>query len=72
MAFDNLAIEQLALNMNKERYVDLYQGNDGKFSFYIDAVNQTYAKSSLSDIDEHFYKYTTLESILQDFKEGKE
>lgn len=47
ISFDNLAIEQLELNTLPD--FDLYyQGKDGKFSFYIDAVEQTYAKSSLS------------------------
>ena len=47
ISFDNLAINQLNLN-TLEEFDMLYQGEDGKFSFYIDAVDKLYAKSSLA------------------------
>lgn len=48
ISFDNLAIKQL--NLESINYFDkIYQGDDGKFSFYIDAVDETYAKSSLEE-----------------------
>jgi len=43
MAFDNLAIEQLGLGSHGN-----YMGDDGQFTFYIDAVKQQYSKSSCS------------------------
>ena len=45
IAFDNLAIEQLHLDVDN-LYRDLYQGPDGKFSFYIDLVEEEYAVNS--------------------------
>ena len=46
ISFDNLAIKQLGLE-DTANFDVLYQGEDGKFSFYIDAVEQKYALSSL-------------------------
>ena len=53
VSFDNLAIEQLELEKqireNPELGLDwesLYMGDDGQYSFYIDAVNKTFSKNS--------------------------
>ena len=60
VSFDNLAIEQLELeNQVKEhpelglRWEELYMGNDGDYSFYIDAVNKTYALNSTLSKDKN-------------------
>ena len=53
VAFDNLAIDQLSLDV-ENFYKELYQGEDGKFSFYIDLVEQEYAKSSVEK-DKHYF-----------------
>lgn len=60
VSFDNLAIEQLELeNQVKEhpelglRWEELYMGNDGDYSFYIDAVNETYALNSTLSKDKN-------------------
>lgn len=67
ISFDNLAIEQLELNTLPD--FDLYyQGEDGKFSFYIDAVEQTYAKSSLSTTMEDIC-YLTLDKCFKYIRE---
>ncbi len=50
VAFDNLAIEQLQLKrfFSNEKWSKFYQGDDGKFTFYLDLVKQEYAISSTS------------------------
>ena len=53
VAFDNLAIDQLELDV-KNLYKELYQGEDGKFSFYIDLVDEEYAKSSVEEKRRYF------------------
>ena len=50
ISFDNLAIKQLKLH-DHENFDKFYQGDDGKFSFYIDAVEEEFAQSSLKDTD---------------------
>ena len=59
VSFDNLAIEQLnvkeLLFKNKENEWDeFYMGDDGNFTLYIDAVNQTFAKNSCMPKEERF------------------
>ena len=54
ISFDNLAIKQLELDV-ENTYKDLYQGDDGKFSFYIDAVEEKYAKNSMEENTDWFY-----------------
>jgi len=70
ISFDNLAIEQLdvknTLNILDDEWSEIYMGDDGKFTFYIDMVNQTFAKNSvmtetypiLDSVDDMF-KYIT-------------
>ena len=50
VSFDNLAIEQLDVKrlLGKEQWDEFYMGDDGKYTFYIDMVEGTFAKSSLS------------------------
>ena len=50
VSFDNLAIKQLNPKrlMSDEQWDQFYLGDDGKFSMYIDLVNQEFAKSSVS------------------------
>ena len=49
IAFDNLALEQLNVRekMSPEKWNEIYMGDEGTSTFYIDLVNGTYAKSSL-------------------------
>lgn len=59
ISFDNLAIEQLDLeNQIKEKtdikWDEFYMGNDGQFTFYIDAIEQTFAKNSILHKTEKF------------------
>lgn len=50
ISFDNLAIKQLEPKrlMSEEDYASFYMGDDGSFTFYCDAVNKEFAKSSTS------------------------
>ena len=50
VSFDNLAIKQLDPKrlMSDEQWNQFYLGGDGKFSMYVDLVNQEFAKSSVS------------------------
>ena len=50
VSFDNLAIEQLDVKrlLGEEQWDEFYMGDDGKYTFYIDMVEGTFAKNSLS------------------------
>ena len=50
VSFDNLAIEQLDVKrlLGEEQWEEFYMGDDGKYTFYIDMVEGTFAKNSLS------------------------
>lgn len=50
VSFDNLAITQLECKrlMSEEKWNEFYMGDDGKYTMYIDAVEQLYASSSVS------------------------
>lgn len=61
VSFDNLAIDQLELEKQIKEHPELglnwenlYMGDDGEYSFYIDAVNCTFAKNSILSKD---FKY---------------
>ena len=57
VSFDNLAIEQLSLKDSIGDLVnwdEFYMGDDGKYTFYIDAVNGTFAKNSIISERENF------------------
>lgn len=66
VSFDNLALEQLKPQdyISKEQYDLCYQGDDGAFSFYIDAVKNTFAVSSSTDVT---YPIDTKKDILDAF-----
>jgi hypothetical protein len=59
VSFDNLAIEQLGVKEllfkdKEDEWNEFYMGDDGNFTLYIDAVNQTFAKNSCMPKDERF------------------
>lgn len=59
VSFDNLAIEQLGVKEllfkdKQKEWDEFYMGDDGNFTLYIDAVNQTFAKNSCMPADERF------------------
>lgn len=76
-SFDNLAIEQLELEKQvRERtgfnWDELYLGNDGDYSFYIDAVNGTYAKSSITKNNNSPIENKTVDEMFKDVRDGRE
>ena len=51
VSFDNLAIEHLNVEslVKEDRWDKLYMGDEGQYTFFIDAVNKKFAVSSLSE-----------------------
>ena len=51
VSFDNLAIEHLNVKslVKKDRWDELYMGDEGQYTFFVDAVNKKFAVSSLSE-----------------------
>lgn len=60
ISFDNLALEQLdvknTLDIPDEAWQEIYMGDDGKFTFYIDMVNKTFAKNSVVELQQPVLK----------------
>lgn len=56
ISFDNLAIEQLEVKrfLSDEEWEEFYQGDDGTSTFYIDAINQKFARSSTATFDKRY------------------
>lgn len=50
VSFDNLALTQLNVKnyMSKEKWEEFYMGDDGKFTMFIDLVEQKFVRSSVS------------------------
>jgi hypothetical protein len=66
ISFDNLAIEQLKLRelVDEEEFKNRYMGNDGKFSLFVDAVQDSWSISSLGERT----KFKDEETIIDVFK----
>lgn len=56
ISFDNLALDQLNVreHVNEKAWEKNYLGEDGQFSFYIDAVDGTFAKNSVAPANERY------------------
>lgn len=56
ISFDNLALDQLNVreHVNEEAWEKNYLGEDGFASFYIDAVDGTFAKNSVAPANERY------------------
>lgn len=66
ISFDNLAIEQLDVKrlMSDEEWEQFYMGDDGTSTFYVDMVEQKFAKSSIAPISK---RYDLLDSVDEMF-----
>jgi hypothetical protein len=66
LSFDNLAIEQLNLKrfFDKKTWDKFYMGDEGKFSMYIDAVEQQFAICSV-DSNRISFDKTDLKTFFQ-------
>lgn len=64
ISFDNLAIKQLEPKrlMSEEDYKEFYMGDDGEYTFYCDAVNKEFAKSSTSIV-----RYPLMDNVTDMF-----
>lgn len=64
VSFDNLAIKQLEPKrfMSDDEYDEFYMGDDGKYTFYCDAVNKEFAKSSTSIV-----RYPLMDNVTDMF-----
>lgn len=67
VSFDNLAIEQLDVKrlMSDKEWDEFFMGNDGTSTFYIDMVEEKFAKSSTAPFDK---RYPLLDSVDDMFK----
>ena len=67
VSFDNLAIDQLEVKrlMSQEEWDEFYMGDDGSMTYYIDMVEQKFARSSTADFDK---RYDLLDSVDEMFK----
>ena len=67
VSFDNLAIEQLEVQrlMSQEEWDEFYMGDDGSMTYYIDMVEQKFARSSTVVFNR---RYDLLDSVDEMFK----
>ena len=67
VSFDNLAIEQLDVKrlMSDKEWDEFFMGDDGTSTFYIDMVEEKFAKSSTAPFDK---RYPLLDSVDDMFK----
>lgn len=63
ISFDNLAIKQLKMEQKIKNFKNLYMGDDGEFTMYIDLVKNNYSISSTSNI-----RYDMEDTIEKMFK----
>lgn len=66
ISFDNLALDQLQIKrfLSEEEWEEFYMGDDGGYTFYIDAVDGKYSKNSVAPMDE---RYDLLETVDEMF-----
>lgn len=67
VSFDNLAIDQLEVQrlMSQEEWDEFYMGDDGSMTYYIDMVEQKFARSSTANFDK---RYDLMDSVDEMFK----
>ena len=69
ISFDNLAIEQLdiknKLKFSDERWSEFYMGDEGQFTFALNAVNQTFSKNSIAPESEHYPLLDDVDSMFE-------
>jgi len=70
LSFDNLAIEQLNVKrlFTNEGWNKFFMGDDGQFTFYIDAVKQEYAMTSRSNNRKSFSEYSLMDYFINQRK----
>lgn len=70
IAFDTLATKQLNIKsiLTEDEWERFYQGDDGEFTFYVDLVNNSFAKSS-TDEKEYYIDNRNVDEMF-DFIKG--
>ena len=70
LSFDNLAIEQLQIKdmVSEEVWEHSYMGDEGTISMFIDLVNLTYAKSSLTPKENRMPMIKTIQEMYNDIR----
>jgi organic radical activating enzyme len=73
VAFDNLAIEQLNVKklVSDSEWERLYQGEEGEFSMYIDAVKGEYAASSYSKERHRIEQGMSIKEMFENIRREK-
>lgn len=69
VSFDNLAIKQLDVKrlLDEDKWDEFYMGDDGNYTFYLDLVEGTFAKNSLS-----MERWPIMDNIDDMFKKVRE
>ena len=67
VSFDNLAIEQLNVRrlLTSREWEQFYMGDDSVFTYFVDLVEEKFAKSSTAFMDE---RYDLLDSVDEMFE----
>lgn len=70
ISFDKLAIEQLDVKrfLSEEEWNQFYMGDDASFTYYIDAVERKFAKSSTAPFQERFDLENDVVEMFQKIK----
>ena len=72
VSFDNLALKQLGVKdllfSDGKNWDEFYMGDDGEYTFYIDAVSQTYSKNSLESKTNRYPIKGTVIEMFNTFK----
>lgn len=71
VSFDTLALEQLHIkrHLPKQIWNQYFQGEDGTMTFYIDAVENVYAKNSTAKFEERYPVKDNIDDMFHDIKE---
>lgn len=74
VSFDNLAIQQLDPKswLSEEEWQSFYRGDDGSHTMFIDLVNETYAKNSMQERENHKPLTNEIRDMLRDVQLSKE
>ena len=69
VSFDNLSLQHLDMKskLSEKKWDALYMGDEGQYTFFIDAVNKKFAVSSLTE-----EKYDLMDSVDSMFKKVRE
>lgn len=70
VSFDNLAIEQLNPKsfLTEKQWESFYRGDDGHHTFFIDLVNETFAKNSMQNKENHKKLMTDVKDMLKEVR----